>query len=341
MNCARLAPCLPARQVARLATLPASLLTIAALLLAGCASTPMFDLQGHRGARGLAPENTLTGFVRALELGVTTLELDIGVTRDGVVVIHHDERLNPAIARAPHQGGGAGAWVAAPAPRIRDLTFAELSRYDVGILRPGTAYANTHATQKPQDGERIPSLTQLLELLKRRGDTHTRLSIETKLSPDKPDDTIGPEAMVGALLGVIAEHGMESRTSIQSFDWRTLKLVQARAPRIPTVYLSAQRPTFNTIDVKGLWTAGLLREQFETVAAMVQQAGGAVWSPHFEELTPALVKDAHRRRLKVIPWTVNRREDMLRLIDMGIDGLITDRPDLGQAVLKDRDPPLR
>ena len=321
----RLLPLQPLQRLLRL-----SALGLAVLALAAC-TTPGFDLQGHRGARGLAPENTLTAFARALDIGVSTLELDIGVTRDGVVVVHHDERLHPDIAR-----NQAGSWLAAPAPRLRDLTWAQLSEYNVGMLRPGTVYAQRYPDQVPRDGERIPSLAQLFELVKARADTRVRFNIETKLSPDKPDDTVGPEAMVGALLGVIAAHRMEARVTIQSFDWRTLKLAQARAPQIPTVYLSAQRPAFNTIDVKGLWTAGLLREQFATLPAMVQAAGGAVWSPHFEDLTPALLKDARERGLKVIPWTVNAREDMLRVIDLGVDGIITDRPDLGIALLRAR-----
>ena len=311
-----------------LAALGALFSAAAITLLGGCAG-PAFDLQGHRGARGLAPENTLPGFVRALETGVTTLEFDIGVTRDGVVVIHHDERLNPDIAR-----NLSGAWVAAPAPLIRDLSFVELGEYNAGMLRPGTAYANRFPDQTPRDGARIPSLDQLFELVQKRGDEHVRFNIETKLSPDKPDDTIGPQAMVGALLGVIAAHRMEARVSIQSFDWRTLKLVQARAPKIPTVYLTAQRPTFNTIDVKGLWTAGMLLERFTSLPAMVQASGGAVWSPHHEDLTPALLKEAHARGLKVIPWTINEPADMEKFIDMHVDGIITDRPDRLREVLK-------
>lgn len=303
---------------------------VTALALAGCAA-PRFDLQGHRGARGLAPENTLTGFVRAIETGVSTLELDIGVTRDGVVVVHHDQRLNPDIAR-----NLSGAWVAAPAPRLRDLTWAEVSEYNVGRIRPGTAYAGRFPDQTARDGEPIPRLADVFALIGRRGNTRIRFNIDTKLDPEHADDTIGPQAMVEALVGVIAAHRMAARVTIQSFDWRTLKEVQARAPQIPTVYLSAQRPGFNTIDVKGLWTAGLLREKFTSVPAMVQAAGGAAWSPHFADLTPELLRDAKARGLQVIPWTVNRREDIGRLIDMGVDGLITDRPDLGAAVLRER-----
>lgn len=308
----------------------AAIVVAASALTGGCASPP-FDLQGHRGARGLAPENTLAGFVRALETGVSTLELDIGMSRDGVVVIHHDQRLNPDIAR-----NISGAWVAAPGPLIRDLSFAEIGEYNAGMLRPGTAYAERFPEQTARDGARIPSLAQLFELIQKRGDTRVRFNIETKLNPGQPDHTIGPKAMVEALLGVIAAHRMEARVTIQSFDWRTLKLVQARAPQIPTAYLTAQQPTLNTIDVKGLWTAGMLVERFASLPAMVQAAGGAIWSPHYEDLIPALLKDAQARGLMVIPWTVNRRDEIGRMIDMGVDGLITDRPDLGAAVLKER-----
>src|SRR5688572_214117 len=105
------------------------------LWLAGCAA-PGLDVQGHRGARGLAPENTLPAFEKALALGVTTLELDVGVTRDGVVVVGHDPTINPDIARGPD-----GQWLAARGPAIRELTFAELQRYDVGRLKPGSNYA--------------------------------------------------------------------------------------------------------------------------------------------------------------------------------------------------------
>src|SRR5918998_2430248 len=128
------------------------------LLLAMAASTDAhaFDLQGHRGARGHAPENTLPGFERALAMGVTTLELDVGVTRDGVVVIHHDRRLNPDVARKD------GQWVAAPAPTISSLTYEEVKTYDVGRIRPGSEYAARFPHQKPIDGTRIPRLDNLL-----------------------------------------------------------------------------------------------------------------------------------------------------------------------------------
>src|SRR6058998_2578344 len=118
-----------------------------------------FDLQGHRGARGLAPENTLAAFSRALGLGVTTLELDTGVTRDGAVVVSHDERLNPDFTR-----DAAGRWIDAPGPALFALSLVEVRRYDVGRLRPGTPYAARLPEQEPADGQRVPTLDEVFAL---------------------------------------------------------------------------------------------------------------------------------------------------------------------------------
>ncbi len=117
------------------------------------AELPSFDLQGHRGARGLYPENTLPGFEAALELGVTTLEMDLAVTRDGVVVVHHDRRLDPLRTRGPD-----GAWLGAPTPAIAELSHAELAAYDIGRARPGGKGAKRFPGQKGLDGVAIPTL---------------------------------------------------------------------------------------------------------------------------------------------------------------------------------------
>jgi glycerophosphoryl diester phosphodiesterase len=182
-------------------------LCLAAVLLAGCAST--FDLQGHRGARGLAPENTLPAFARALDLGMATLELDTAVTSDGVVVVSHDSFLNPNLARGPD-----GQWLEARGPNIHDLTFAELSRYDVGRLKPGTAYAKALPEQLVVDGTRIPRLADLFALVKRRGDRRVRFNIETKISPLAPAETLAPEPFARALIAEIRKAGMTRRATI-------------------------------------------------------------------------------------------------------------------------------
>jgi glycerophosphoryl diester phosphodiesterase len=311
-----------------------SALALACLLLAGAGAASGFDLQGHRGARGLMPENTLPAFERALAIGVTTLELDIGVTADDVVVISHDRSLNPAITR-----GGDGHWLRGTGPPIRSLTLAQLQAHDVGRIDPDTPYARTFQQQQASDQARIPTLAALFERVQALGAREVRFNIETKIDPTRPQDTVTPEAMTRALLRVIDAAGMAGRTSIQSFDWRTLQLVQQLAPRIPTVYLTVQ--TANNDNVRdGLWTAGLRLADHGSVPKLVKAAGGAVWSPNGGALTQALVQEAQALGLQVIPWTINSPADMERLIDWGVDGIITDYPDRLRAVLAARGRPL-
>jgi glycerophosphoryl diester phosphodiesterase len=306
---------------------------LAAALCASALHAAAFDLQGHRGTRGNAPENTLAAFTRALAIGVDTLELDIGLTADGVVVVSHDPYLNPAITR-----DARGEWLAPgnKGPLIRSLTLAQLQTYDVGRIRPDTPYAKTFATQQGRDGERVPTLAAVFDLV-RRSSAPVRFNIETKIDPTRPDDTVGPEAMVKALLQVVDSAGMARRVSIQSFDWRTLRLVQQLAPAIPTVCLTTQ--TSNNDSVRdGRWTAGLqLADHGGSTPRLAKAAGCAAWSPNGGAVTQELVREAQQALgLQVIPWTINAPADMDRLLGWGVDGLITDYPDRLREVMRQR-----
>ncbi|MBL8372000.1 MAG: glycerophosphodiester phosphodiesterase [Burkholderiaceae bacterium] len=309
-----------------------------AFLLAFSVATPLaaaFDLQGHRGARGLMPENTLPAFERALAIGVTTLELDTGITADGVVVVSHDPILNPDLVRGPD-----GQWLTAPTP-IRSLTWAQLQTYDVGRLRPGSRYAQQFPQQQPIDVTRMPRLADVFARVKALGADAVQFDIETKIDPRRPDATLAPEPFVQALLAVIREHGMEERVMVQSFDWRTLQLLRAQAPKVRTVYLSVQRPQFNSIETEpGLWTAGQRLADHGSVPRMVKAAGGHVWSPNFNDLTPALLREAQSLGLKVIPWTVNEPADIARILDLPVDGIISDYPDRVRSEMTRRKLPL-
>lgn len=304
-------------------------------LLAFCGRADAFDLQAHRGGRGLLPENTLPAFDHALSLGVDTLELDIGVTADGVVVITHDPHLNPLITR-----DAGGQWLApGKGPLVRSLSFAQLQAYDVGRLQPGSPYAGTFNLQQPRDGTRIPSLAALFERVKSRGADAVRFNIETKINPLQPDETVSADAMTRALLQVVREAGMQQRVAIQSFDWRTLQLVQQLEPDIPTVYLTIQ--TANTDNVRdGAWTAGFRIADHGSVPRLVKAAGGSVWSPNSGAVTQALVRQAQDLGVKVVPWTVNSPADMDRLMAWGVDGLITDYADRLREAMRQRQLPL-
>ena len=304
-----------------------------ALCLATCAAQAL-DLQGHRGARGLLPENTLPAFERALALGVTTLELDIAITSDGVPVISHAPFLNPDITR-----DAAGRFLEQRGPAIHSLSWAQLQAYDVGRIKPGTDYARQFPDQVPVDGTRIPRLSDLFELVKRSGDDKVRFDIETKLSPDKPGETLPPEAFARAVVDEVRKAGMAARAQIQSFDWRTLQVVQKIAPEIPTAYLTLQR-RFDNIGADlpegSRWTAGFQYRDFGSIPKMIKAAGGSHWSAYFGDLDAQKVKEAQALGLKVLAWTVNDPAQMERMIGYGIDGLITDRPDLARKLLEAR-----
>ena len=304
------------------------------LLVSGCAAR--FDLQGHRGARGLAPENTLPAFERALGLGVTTLEMDVGITKDGVMVVGHDPSLNPDIARGPD-----GRWIEKRGPPIHELTFAELSAYDIGRLRPESPYARNFPEQVPVDGTRYPRLADVFALVRRSGDERVRFNIETKVSPLAPDETVSPEVFARALIAEIRAARMQSRATIQSFDWRTLQVAQREAPEIATVYLSVRQKFMDTVCAgeacgPSPWTAGFQLSEYGTVPKMVRAAGGRIWSPFFRDVDAKVLEEAHALGLRVIVWTVNAPADISRMLDLGVDGIISDRPDLVQAELRKR-----
>jgi glycerophosphoryl diester phosphodiesterase len=315
-----------------------AIITVLAGLLLGPAQA--FDLQGHRGARGLAPENTLEAFALALSIGVTTLELDLAMTKDDVLVISHDRSLNPDHTRGPD-----GQFLDKQGPAIRALTLAEVKRYDVGRLKPGSTYAASLPDQRPADGARIPALTELFELVKRVGADHVRFNIETKITPTSGAETPDPDAFATAVAKAVRDAGLTARVSMQSFDWRTLVALKRIAPEIERVCLTAEALNFDTIQRHQFgpspWTAGLDVDDVEgSVPHLVAVAGCQVWSPLYRNAKPDDIAAAKRLRLKVLPWTVNERADMERLMALGVDGLITDYPDRLRAVMAEKEIPL-
>lgn len=305
-----------------------TLLSAVCLLAAGKAMA--FDIEAHRGGRALLPENTLPAFANALSMGVDTLELDTGVTVDGEVVVSHERGLNPDLARGPN-----GAYVAPPGTPFARLGLDEVRQYDVGQIRPDSPYAKQFPDQRALPGTRIPTLKEVFALVRKSGNDRVRFNIETKIDPDHPDETLDPQGFVAKLLGLIETEAFSDRVMIQSFDWRTLRIVQQQAPDIPTVYLTQQRGKAPTIalDKATSWTAGFNpADHGGSLPRTIKAAGGAIWSPYFGDVTAALIAEAHDVGLRVVVWTVNRPEDMARMIELGVDGIISDRPDLLRAI---------
>lgn len=311
--------------------LPILLLTMSMLMAAPVSA---FDLQAHRGGRALWPENSLPAFANAIALGVTTLELDVGVSKDGVLIISHDRHVDANIAR-----GADGQWVTAPTPTWHSLTLTEIASYDIGRIRPDSDYAKRFNRQQPVDGTGVPTLAALFDLVKAKGADQVRFNIETKIDPTAPGDTVDPERFARLLVDAITKAGLEKRVTIQSFDWRTLQVAQRLAPGISTAYLTIDDPEESNVSgpQARAWTAGFSpADHGNSVPAAVKAAGGAIWSPYYRNLTAETVREAQKLGLKVLPWTVNDAATMASLIDWKVDGIITDDPVLLRQVMAEK-----
>jgi glycerophosphoryl diester phosphodiesterase len=296
----------------------------------------MFELQGHRGARGLWPENTLAGFAGALSLGVSSVELDCAVTRDGVVVVSHDPQLNPDCTRDAH-----GTFLPRTGPPIVTLSYAELQSYDVGRLRPGSAYAARFPQQHAVDGERIPRLADVLNLVRTRGGGRVRVAIEIKTFPEQPQLTPAAEEFVQAVGRELERTGTAALVVVMAFDWQVLGAARRQMPQVPCVALTEQQPGEDTVRVGAAqpspWLGGVDPARFgNSVEQLVQATGAGTWGPDYLDLDAGRVRRAHALGLRVVPWSVNEPGDMRRLLGFNVDGMATDRPDVLRALLEER-----
>ena len=313
------------------------LLSLAAGDTPGSEARRPFDVQGHRGARGLLPENTLPAFQRALELGVSTLELDLGVTRDRQVVVSHDRRINPGVCRRAD-----GTTLLAP-PLLRELSLAELQALDCGALNPDPKRF-PEPPRRNLPGTRIPTLRQVFQLAADFGDRDVRFNIETKIDPTV-DDTVPIEEFVALVADVVEAAGVGSRVTLQSFHWRTLELSKARAPEIETAALLA--PDTRSPE----WLGGIDPEAAGGNSLGLLRAASAyvdVFSPDWRLIAPgsgafygSRVEEIQAAGFPVVPWTVNSRRRMRKMLNLGVDGLITDYPDVLIALLEERGIPIR
>lgn len=296
-------------------------------LIAVSLSTSAIDNYAHRGGAGLSPENTLEGIEKSLALKIDAIDIDIGMTQDNIIVLYHDTVLNPNITRNAKQ-----EWLSQPGPAIKQLSYQDLQQYDVGTINPQSAYAGDFPAQQSANKPiSIPTLQQAIRLIQ-ASSKPVRLQIEIKTDPDPSEQSTTPEQIVPTLITLLRQEGIEKNVEIHSFDWRNLILLQKLAPEITTSYLSADE----ILDQSNYltWHAGndikALKQSYPT---LIKQLGGKIWCPHYKELTPMLLKEAHQLNLKVNVWTVDSPDDMLHMIEMGVDGIITNRPDLLAVLL--------
>jgi len=314
-----------------------AVLVLAALAVLAVPATPAvahgdrhggraFDLEAHRGGRGLRPENTLASFGNALQLGVTTLELDTGITKDGQVLVTHE----PRILSLQCQDTGTNHFVG---QLVKDLTLAQAKTLDCGTRHPTAPGDEFVGTQESVPGTRMPTLDEVFDLAERYGARRIQFNIETKIDPTAPNDTVDPFTFTRKVLDVIRAHHAVDQSLLQSFDWRTLVIARRLEPRLRRVALGDA----TTIFPGSPWTAGIripanaLNGSLARIVA--DELRAQVVSLDFTILTDRLIRKSHRRGLDVIPWTVNQPADMASLIDRGVDGIITDYPDRLRAVM--------
>ncbi len=264
-------------------------------------------VHGHRGCRGALPENTLAAFREALQAGADVLELDLNVTKDGVVVVSHDQRIDPALCLAPG-GKPAGR------PPLRSLTYEEVRGYDCGSLKNPR-----FPRQVPVPGERIPSLAEVFRLVKDStapAASAVEFNIETKIVPGEPDLSPEPAEFARLVLAVVRDFGWESRVIVQSFDRRTLAQVRRLEPRVRT--------------------SMLISDNLPDLAAVAAAEKAAILSPNALWLTREDVEALHRLGVQVAPWTVNDERGWSAMLALGVDAIITDYPRELIAYLKKR-----
>lgn len=268
-----------------------------------------FDAQGHRGARGLAPENTIPAFLKALEYGMTTLELDVVISKDGEFVVSHEPWFNHSIALQPN---GAGIKEENEQSfNLYQMNYDEIAKYDVGSL------GNPNFLEQAKQNAAKPTLQMVVEATTRYLLNNDLLpvyfNIETKTTPDG-DNIFHPEPkeFVEKLYNEIHRLGIEEFTTIQSFDTRTLEILHQMDSTISTALLIYHEDDGNDNIQKSLKTLSFKPN---------------IYSCYYKYVTEEMIDYAHLNNIKVIPWTVNEPEEMKRFIEMGVDGLITDYPD--------------
>ncbi|MCT3761810.1 glycerophosphodiester phosphodiesterase [Elizabethkingia anophelis] len=292
-----------------------------------------FDKQAHRGGKSLYPENTIPAMKNALKMGITTLEMDLAITKDRKVILSHDAFLSPELVTKPN-----GKYIPRDSGfyyKIYDMPYAKIQTYDVGMKKL-ERYPDQKKmkAQKPLFSAVIDSCESYARELKRPLPFY---NIETKTRPFS-DNVFHPEPkeFTDLMMKIILEKGIQDRVIIQSFDPRTLEIIHKKYPKIMTALLvekvddqkiAQQRTNFQNIPV----------EKFKQYPNHLNSVKGdmsflsftpTIYSPDQSLVTPELVKECHALGMKVIPWTVNSKERLQELQKMGIDGLISDDPQI-------------
>ena len=305
----------------------------------------VFDLEAHRGGRDVRPENTLYSYAYAIELGATSIECDMQLTKDGQIVMSHNPILNSDITRDEN-----GNYIENNKYDIRLMTVDELKKFDVGVMDQNCGeYYDLHGKTQFTYDAKIPTLEELMQLIQSYGDKNIVLNIETKSYPDPASagykNNADPKKFVEIFNNIVKKYDMEDRVVLQSFDWQTLIEMKKLNPNISTSALWQKQPSWGRDSEslrryekkKSPWLGDLDIKDYQGNPVKAAHAIGAdIISPYYTEISKQDVDEAHSLGMKVVPWTVNNEKDMNMLLDMGVDGIISDKPWLLKQVLEKR-----
>lgn len=282
-------------------------------------------IYGHRGARGDLPENTLDSFKYLFENNINAYETDILISKDLIPVITHDFRLDPSFTKDEE-----GDWITDENIKIFDLTYNEISKFDVGSLNKLTRYGRRFLNQRSLENQKIPKLDELLELSSKNLSQDTIINLEIKSTPDEKNLTPNPKEMVQIVLNDIKKSNLQDKIIISSFDWRILREVKNQSPEISRAYLTFQQEKGlkikKTIYSKSPWIDHIPLTIVYDLPKIIKELGGSAWHPYYKDINKKAVKDAHDYNLPVNVWTVNDEYNMLKMIEYEVDGIMTDYP---------------
>ena len=292
-------------------------------------------IYGHRGSRGEIVENSIEGFEHTFALGIKAIEFDVLISQDKIPVLFHDFHLTPSMTKDE-----AGNWLKDPELKVFDKSYEELSKYNIVNFDPGSKYGKRFNQQKSIKNVKIPKLIDLFELVSKDENKNVFLNLEIKSTPIRDELTPSPSETVSLILKNIDEHKLEDRMIISSFDWRILYELKKQNPKILRGFLTLQQDLSTkrkTIFEDSPWMGKKFpSEDLFLLPKIIKSLEGHVWSVFYRDVTKQNIDLAHELGLAVIVWTVNRENDIVRMIEYAVDGIITDYPKKMQDICLSR-----
>ena len=278
-------------------------------------------IYGHRGARGDLPENTLESFQYLFENNINAYETDILISKDMIPVITHDFRLDPDLTR-----DSRGDWINEDNIKIFDLTYEELSKFDISSINKKSKYGRRFDNQKNLTNQKIPKLSELLELTSKNIVDDLIINLEIKSTPIEENLTPPPDVMVKLIIDEVNKSIIKDKVIYSSFDWRILREIKNLDPKISRAYLTSEQR--GKVYDKSPWMdfMPLYDSDSRELPRLIKTLGGEAWHPKHKDINKDVVRIAHEEGLPINVWTVNEEFDMLRMIDYGVDGIMTDYP---------------